>query len=100
MQRTRKEVESRYPQLFCSLDFGAYLTPVSYFVSYIFCTNQELEQAEESDLLGEINEYHKECMKKTVIRYLQLKMLILHPRKNAKRNIMEIGIISISKLVI
>ena len=45
VEKSRKLVEKRYPELFNSLDFGAYIYPINYFVSFIFYTNKELEEA-------------------------------------------------------
>ena len=63
VEKSRKLVEKRYPELFNSLDFGAYIYPINYFVSFIFYTNKELEEAKESGLTDDINEYFKTCMK-------------------------------------
>ena len=63
VEKSRKCVEKRWPKLFNSLDFGAYIYPINYFVSFIFCTNKELEEAKESGLTNYINEYFKSCMK-------------------------------------
>ncbi len=61
--KSRKSVEKQYPELYLSLDFGVYFEPVNYFVSFIFRTNKELEEAKESGLTKDINEYFKMCMK-------------------------------------
>ena len=63
VKKSRKMVEKRYPQLLHSLDFGAYINPIDYFVSFIFRTNKELESAKESGLTNSINKYFKTCMK-------------------------------------
>ena len=61
--KSRKMVVEKYPELFGSLDFGAYIRPVNYFVSFIFEKDKELEEAKESGLTNVINEYFKICMK-------------------------------------
>ncbi len=61
--KVRQEVRQKY-NLYTSLDFGAYIRPENYFVSYIFLTTKELKDARKGDLLKEINEYHKEVMQK------------------------------------
>ena len=47
-----------------SIDFGAYIQPENYFVSYIFRTNAKLKAARQSGLTERINLYHKEQLKK------------------------------------
>lgn len=61
--KCREKVKERYPELYASLDFGVYFSPSDYFVSFIFFTNKELEDAKESGLTYQINEYFKDCMK-------------------------------------
>ena len=60
--KCRKVVEKQYPELYASLDFGVYNSPVNYFVSFIFRTNKELEDAKEKGLTNYINAYFKSCM--------------------------------------
>ncbi len=61
--KCREVVKERYPELCASLDFGVYYSPEDYFVSFIFRTNKELENAKESGLTYHINEYFKISMK-------------------------------------
>ncbi len=63
VKKTRKQVQNNFPQIYDSLDFGAYVEPQHYFVSYIFETDAEPEKAEESGMLKEINQFHKDCLK-------------------------------------
>lgn len=58
----RKEVVKHFAALCDSLDFGAYISPRDYFVSYIFETDKQLEMAMNSGLLEEITNYHKSLM--------------------------------------
>lgn len=60
--KTRKEVQEHFKEIYSSLDFGAYLEPENYFVSYIFRTTEELNMANHNGLLVKINNYHKICM--------------------------------------
>ncbi len=60
----RKKVVRHFPQLKQSIDFGAYISPQNYFVSYIFKTDKALNKAKESGLLEEITKYHKSLMEK------------------------------------
>jgi hypothetical protein len=60
---TRKEVVSKFPQLYSSIDFGAYIEADNYFVSYIFRKNEDLKEARDSGLTEEINKYHLKRMK-------------------------------------
>lgn len=60
----RDEVVKHFPRIRNSLDFGAYIAPQDYFVSYIFKTDRELDAAAESGLLDKVIEYHKELMEK------------------------------------
>lgn len=63
VKKARKKVKNNFPQIYDSLDFGAYIEPQQYFVSYIFKTDLELKNADESGLLKEINQFHIECLK-------------------------------------
>ena len=45
------------------VDFGAYIAPQDYFVSYIFKTEEELSNAKETGLLQKINEYHQKLLR-------------------------------------
>ena len=64
IRAVRLEVQGHFEEIVQSLDFGAYLEPENYFVSYIFRTNEELDQAEKSGLFVEISNYHKNCLRK------------------------------------
>lgn len=44
----RVQVQERFKEIFQSLDFGAYIRPEHYFVSYIFKTTEEMNRAEKS----------------------------------------------------
>ncbi len=55
-------MQKHFAEIYYSLDFGAYVEPQQYFVSYIFKTDAELESAKKSGLLAEINQYHKKCL--------------------------------------
>lgn len=59
----KETVKMRYPQLVATIEFGAYIWPDNYFVSFIFATNKELEEAKNNGVTNCINEYFKECMK-------------------------------------
>lgn len=58
----RVQVQERFKEIFQSLDFGAYIRPEHYFVSYIFKTTEEMNRAEKSGLLEKINDYHRKCL--------------------------------------
>lgn len=60
--KVRKKVVRHFPQLAQSIDFGAYIAPENYFVSYIFKTDKALAKAKETGLLEEITIYHKTLM--------------------------------------
>lgn len=60
--KTRKMVQEKYKMLYGSLDFGAYIHAENYFVSYIFETTNELNDAKKRGLLDDINNYHKNVM--------------------------------------
>ncbi len=63
VHKVKDEVTETYPQILSSLEFGAYIEPENYFVSYIFKTEKELKDAEKSGLLEEIENYHIEKMR-------------------------------------
>ena len=62
VKKTMGEVKKHFPIIYVSIDFGAYIKPENYFVSYIFRTNKELEEAKESGLVLQIIQYHRERM--------------------------------------
>ena len=41
---TQEEVKAIFRELYASVDFGAYIAPQDYFVSYIFKTEEELSK--------------------------------------------------------
>ena len=46
------------------VEFGAYIQPENYFVSYIFATDAQLKAAQQSGLTEQINSYHREQLTK------------------------------------
>ena len=61
--QTQEEVKATFQELYASVDFGAYIAPQDYFVSYIFKTEEELSKAKETGLLQKINEYHQKLLR-------------------------------------
>ena len=61
--QTMKKVRERYSEIASSMEWGAYIAPEHYFVSYVFDTDAHLSEAKASGLTSEINEYHKEILK-------------------------------------
>ena len=59
-----KDVKTRFTDIKRSIEFGAYIQPENYFVSYIFATDSQLEAARRSGLTEQINSYHKKQLKK------------------------------------
>ena len=57
------DVKSHFADIERSIEFGAYIQPENYFVSYIFATDAQLEAAQQSGLTETINSYHKERLK-------------------------------------
>ena len=64
VSKMRQKVTRNFFQIKQSLEFGAYIAPQDYFVSYIFKTDKYLEKAKKSGLLEEITNYHKSLMRK------------------------------------
>ncbi len=60
---TMKVIRKKYPQIALSMEWGVYFAPENYFVSYIFSTDKQLEEAKTSGLTAEINTYHKNILK-------------------------------------
>ena len=48
-----------------AIEFGCYIQPDNYFVSYIFATDSQLETARQSGLTEQINSYHREQLIKS-----------------------------------
>lgn len=62
VEKTRAATENKFQEIYSSLDFGAYISPENYFVSYIFKTDSELEAAKANGLTEKIKDYHKAKM--------------------------------------
>ena len=58
-----EDVKTYFTDIKQSVEFGAYIQPENYFVSYIFATDAQLEAAQQSGLTETINSYHKERLK-------------------------------------
>ena len=58
-----EDVKYHFPDIYQSIEFGAYIQPENYFVSYIFRTSAQLEVAQQSGLTETINSYHREQLK-------------------------------------
>ena len=58
------DVKTHFTDIKQGVEFGAYIQPENYFVSYIFATDEQLEAAQQSGLTEKINSYHKEQLKK------------------------------------
>lgn len=54
-----ENVKKHFTDIDKSIEFGAYIQPENYFVSYIFHTNAQLKAARQSGLTEKINSYHK-----------------------------------------
>ena len=59
MKSCMDNVKMHFADIDKSIDFGAYIQPENYFVSYIFRTNAKLKAARQSGLTERINLYHK-----------------------------------------
>ena len=59
----QEEVKATFQELYTSVDFGAYIAPQDYFVSYIFKTEEELGKAKGTGLLQKINNYHQKLLR-------------------------------------
>ena len=59
-----EDVETHFTDIKQGVEFGAYIQPENYFVSYIFATDAQLKAAQQSGLTEKINSYHKEQLKK------------------------------------
>ena len=59
-----EDVKNHFTDIKQGIEFGAYIQPENYFVSYIFATDAQLKAAQQSGLTEQINSYHKEQLKK------------------------------------
>ena len=75
-----------------SVEFGAYIQPDNYFVSYIFATDAQLKATQQSGLTEQINSYHREQMTKRHYPIQGIKDCCFAYKKNAIRNLTGIGI--------
>ena len=54
-----KDVKHHFGDIQQAIEFGYYIQPDNYFVSYIFATDSQLETARRSGLTEQINSYHR-----------------------------------------
>ena len=59
-----EDVKNYFADIEQSIEFGTYIQPANYFVSYIFSTNARLKAAQQSGLTEKINLYHRAQLKK------------------------------------
>ena len=59
-----ENVKKHFADIDKSIEFGSYIQPENYFVSYIFCTNAQLKVAQQSGLTEKINSYHRKQLKR------------------------------------
>ncbi len=59
-----KDVKNHFADIQQAIEFGWYIQPDNYFVSYIFATDAQLEAARRSGLTETINSYHREQLTK------------------------------------
>lgn len=64
VNKSKKEVQQHFKNIIDSIEFGAYIKPENYFVSYVFKTDEELEKAKLSGLTNKINKYHIKRLKR------------------------------------
>ena len=64
VKEAMSRVKAKYKEILMSMEFGVYYSPENYFVSYIFHTDKQLEEAINSGLTAEINQYHKSLLGK------------------------------------
>ena len=64
VKEVSKDVFEHFEQILSLVEFGAYIEPQNYFVSYIFGTDKELAEAMENGLTDKINDYHKTSLTK------------------------------------
>ena len=55
-----EDVKHHFDDIQQAIEFGCYIQPDNYFVSYIFATDSQLETARRSGLTEQINSYHRE----------------------------------------
>ncbi len=60
IRKVKKNVENHFPDIYFSIEFGAYIETENYFVTYIFRTNVQLSTAKQNGLLEKINLLHKQ----------------------------------------
>ncbi len=59
-----EDVKHHFSDIQQAIEFGWYIQPDNYFVSYIFATDAQLEAARRSGLTETINYYHREQLTK------------------------------------
>ena len=59
-----ENVKTHFTDIKQGVEFGAYIQPEDYFVSYIFATDAQLKAVQQSGLTEQISSYHKEWLKK------------------------------------
>ena len=59
-----EDVKHHFDDIQQAIEFGYYIQPDNYFVSYIFATDAQLEASQRSGQTETINSYHREQLKK------------------------------------
>ena len=59
-----EDVKKHFADIEQCVEFGAYIQPENYFVSYILATDAQLKAAQQSGLTEQINSYHREQLTK------------------------------------
>ena len=88
-----EDVKHHFDDIQQAIEFGCYIQPDNYFVSYIFATDAQLETARRSGLTEQINSYHRGQLIKRHYPIEGIKDCTFASRRNLTGNLAGIGII-------
>lgn len=84
--------EKHFADIEQCVEFGAYIQPENYFVSYIFATDAQLKAAQQSGLTEQINSYHREQLTKRHYPIQGIKDCCFASQEECDKNLTGIGI--------
>ena len=87
-----EDVKHHFDDIQQAIEFGCYIQPDNYFVSYIFATDSQLETARQSGLTEQINSYHREQLIRVITPLRESRTAPLPHRRNVTGNLAGIGI--------
>lgn len=85
VKSSMENVKRRFPCIYSAIEFGAYIQPENYFVSYIFRTDAILNAAQQSGLTEEIKMFHRRQLRENAYPVQGIKDCIFASQEDCDR---------------